>query len=97
MVPRVLFPSGISTPDYLIDGEKWDLKEISSRGKNAFYNILRKKKKQADRFIFELQGSYNEKWLNEQIESVFKSDHLKNIKEIMIYKDSDIIIIFKRK
>lgn len=97
MVPRVLYPLGISTPDYLIDGEKWDLKVVNSRGENAFYNALRKNKKQADRFIIELQNFYDEKWLNRQIDSIAQSSHYKNIKEIMIYVEREIIKAVKRK
>lgn len=96
MVPRVLNPPGIKTPDYIIDGEKWDLKVINSRGRNAFYNALRKNKKQADRFIFELKDSFEEEWLNEQINSIFASNHYRDIKEITIYSDGKIIKAMKR-
>ena len=96
MAPRVLNPPGIKTPDYIINGEKWDLKVINSRGRNAFYNTLRKNKKQADRFIFELKDSFEEEWLNEQINSIFASNHYRGIKEITIYSDGKIIKAMKR-
>lgn len=97
MVPRVLNPSGIKTPDYIIDGEKLDLKVVNSRGRNAFYNALRKNKKQADRFIFELKDEFEEEWLNEQINSIFGSNHYRGVKEIIIYSDGKIIKAIKRK
>lgn len=97
MVPRVLNPSGIKTPDYIIDGEKLDLKVVNSRGRNAFYNALRKSKKQADRFIFELKDEFEEEWLNEQINSIFASNHYRGVKEIIIYSNGKIIKAIKRK
>ena len=97
MVPRVLNPSGIKTPDYIIDGEKLDLKVVNSRGRNAFYNALRKSKKQADRFIFELKDEFEEEWLNEQINSIFGSNHYRGVKEIIIYSNGKIIKAIKRK
>lgn len=97
MVPKVLYPHGLKTPDYLIDGKKWDLKTINSRGEKAFYNALRKNKKQADKFIFELSDPYEEIWLNKQIESIFNSKHLSNIEEIAIYVDEEIIRGVRRK
>lgn len=97
MVPRVLNPPGIKTPDYIMNGEKLDLKVINSRGRNAFYNALRKNKKQADRFIFDLKDEFEEEWLNEQINSIFGSNHYRCIKEIIIYSDGKIIKAIKRK
>ncbi|MDE7478417.1 MAG: hypothetical protein K2M91_10785, partial [Lachnospiraceae bacterium] len=41
----VLYPQGIQTPDYLIDGERFDLKSFKSGGKNLIYNMVSKKKK----------------------------------------------------
>ncbi len=35
MVPRVNYPKNIPTPDYLVDGVKFDLKEISGSGKTS--------------------------------------------------------------
>lgn len=51
MVPRVSFPLGVPTPDYLIDGEKWDLKTLTGQGKNTVYDAIKKKKKQSSKFI----------------------------------------------
>lgn len=36
MVPRITFPQNIQTPDYLIDGIKFDLKTPLGNGKNTF-------------------------------------------------------------
>lgn len=96
LVPRVLSPQGVKTPDYIIDGEMWDLKTVNSRGKNAFYNSLRHSKKQADRFIMELDDDYDDHWLHEQVESIYKSYHFRNVKQLIIYVDGKIILDKKR-
>ena len=51
MIPRVVFPQGISTPDFLIDKEKYDLKTISGSGKSVLSDAIKKKKRQSSRFI----------------------------------------------
>ncbi|KPJ22885.1 CdiA C-terminal domain-containing protein [Streptococcus phocae] len=54
MVPRVNFPENVNTPDYLIDGVPFDLKEITGLGKNVIDGNLRKAKKQAPNIIFDI-------------------------------------------
>ena len=55
-VPQIMYPQGIQTPDYLINGERFDLKTFKSSGKNVFYNMIAKKKKQSPNFIFDIRG-----------------------------------------
>lgn len=45
LVPRVLNPQGISTPDYIFRDEAFDLKELSGTSKNLVYNAIAKKKR----------------------------------------------------
>ncbi|MCK1198551.1 minor capsid protein [Streptococcus uberis] len=54
IVPRVNYPENISTPDYLVDGVPFDLKEITGFGKNVIDGNLRKTKKQATNIIFDI-------------------------------------------
>lgn len=42
MIPRVNYPKDVPTPDYLVDGVKFDLKEISGSGKNVVDNTTKK-------------------------------------------------------
>lgn len=51
MVPRVTYPQGIQTPDYLIDGSKYDLKTPIGNGKNTLYGMMKSKKRQANNFV----------------------------------------------
>lgn len=98
MVPRVLYPPGIKTPDYLIDGEKWDLKTVSSKGKNVFYNLTKGKKEQADNFIFDISNiDVKDKWIEDQIKSIYNSKNREWIKSIIVTKKKIIIKAYKRK
>ena len=54
MLPRINIPEGIQTADYLFRGEKWDLKDIKSTGKNVLDNRVNGLKKQANNFIFDI-------------------------------------------
>ena len=40
LVPVVLNPQGIKTPDYILNGKKYDLKEIFGNSKNTIYNSI---------------------------------------------------------
>lgn len=98
MVPRVLNPPGIKTPDYIIGGEKWDLKKLSSNGKNVFYNLTKGKKEQADNFIFDISNiEVEDNWVKNQIKSIYDSKNRNWIKCIIVTKNKVIIRAYKRK
>ena len=42
------------TPDYLIDGERFDLKSPIGRGNNLLYGMIAKKKEQSHNFIIDI-------------------------------------------
>jgi hypothetical protein len=54
MAPRVNFPEKIPSPDYLVDGLKFDLKEISGSGKGVVDGNLRKAKQQSENVVFDV-------------------------------------------
>ena len=54
MDPKVVYPQDISTPDYLIDNKRWDLKDIFSKGNNVIDGAVKKKRKQANNFILDI-------------------------------------------
>lgn len=54
ILPRVNNPDGVSTPDYLVDGVPFDLKEITGSGKNVIDGNLRKTKKQTNNIILDI-------------------------------------------
>ena len=89
---------GISTPDYYIDEERWDLKELKGESKDAIRNAVSKKKKQADNFIIDTtECKLNEKEIMKQAEFVFSAQNTKFIKTLIIINDNQILRILKRK
>lgn len=98
MIPRVNYPQGIQTPDYLIDGERFDLKTFKSSGKNVFYNMIAKKKKQSPNFIFDVTDCpLSEEEMERQIKSLYSSQHTRFIEKIVVMKNGEVVKVYKRK
>lgn len=90
----------ISTPDYLVDGERWDLKQLKNgTSKELLRNIVHKKKKQAENFIFDITESALEKGeINRQAEAIFNQYYnTKHVKKIIIIEKEDIIRFLSKK
>ena len=97
IIPRIDNPEGIQTPDYIIDNEKYDLKQINGSGKYVIEGNLKKKKKQANNFIIDLTNSkISNEEANRQIESIYISKRYLWIDKIFIINAEKIIRIYKR-
>lgn len=97
IIPRIDNPEGIQTPDYIIDNEKYDLKQINGSGKYVIEGNLKKKKKQANNFIIDLTNSkLSNEEANRQIESIYISKRYLWIDKIFIINAEKIIRIYKR-
>ena len=97
MVPRVVFPKGVSTPDYLISNEKYDLKEPTGSGKNVLYNMVHKKKNQANNFVFDISNCpLDYETIKKQVDELYSSANTAFIDEIIIIKDGKIMKKYKR-
>lgn len=97
LVPQIMHPQGIQTPDYLVDGKRFDLKCFKSSGKNVVYNLISKKKKQSPNFIFDITDcplSLDE--IERQVIGVYSSTHTKFVDEIVVIKDGKILKVYKR-
>lgn len=97
LVPQVMFPQGIQTPDYIINGDRFDLKTITSTGKNVMYNMVSKKKTQSTNFIFDFTNcalTMNE--IERQIMSLYSSTHTRFIEKIIIMKNEEILKVYRR-
>ena len=57
IIPRINNPASIKTPDYIINKERFDLKEITGKGKYVIEGNLRKKKNQANNFIIDVTNT----------------------------------------
>ena len=97
LVPQIMYPQGIQTPDYLIDGERFDLKCFKSAGKNVIYNLISKKKNQSPNFIFDMTDcplSLEE--IERQIVGVYSSNHTRFVNEIIVMRNGKIIKVYRR-
>ena len=57
MIPRINYPKGIKTPDYIWNNESLDLKEIHSNGKNTINRAIENSKDQSNNFIVDITNS----------------------------------------
>lgn len=97
MVPRVLYPNGISTPDYMFRGKRYDLKCLSGTSKNLIYNAISKKKAQADNFILDFSTcTLGDEELFQQVEGIYSSTHTLFVNNIITVRNGKILKIFVR-
>ena len=97
-VPQIMYPQGIQTPDYLINGERFDLKTFKSSGKNVFYNMIAKKKKQSPNFIFDItECPLSAEEIERQINGLYSSHHTRFIEKIVVMKDGKLETVYMRK
>lgn len=97
-VPEVHNPNFVKTPDYLIDGVRWDLKEIEKTGKNNIDNAIAGKKEQARSFIIDVSKTImgiDEAY--SKINRIYFNKHRNWVENIILIKGDKIIDILKRK
>lgn len=98
IIPRINQPFGIKTPDYIINGEKFDLKQITGNGKYVIEGNLRKKKKQSNNFIIDLTNTEIDfEEVERQISSIYISKRFLWIDKILVIKENYILKVYKRK
>ena len=97
MVPRVTYPQGMQTPDYLIDGSKYDLKTPIGNGKNTLYGMVKSKKRQANNFVIcadKTELSTEE--IEHQIKNIYKSRNTTFVDSIILVRNRKIVKVYKR-
>lgn len=98
LIPVVLYPKEIQTPDYIINNKKFDLKQILGNGKNTLDTAISKKRKQADNFIFDISKTrMSEEEALFQIKKIYNAKNRTWVNIIVLIKDNKILKIFKRK
>lgn len=97
-VPQIVFPQGIQTPDYLIDGDRFDLKSPTGRGKNVIYGLIAKKRKQANNFIIDISDCpLSVEEIEKQIESLYTSPRVGFLEKIVLMKNNEVLKVYGRK
>lgn len=97
LVPQVVTPQLIQTPDYIIDGERFDLKSPEGEGKDLFYNMVSKKRKQAPNFVFDVTDCpLSDKEIERQIKNLYFSKHTQFIDKIVLLRDGEILKVYSR-
>ncbi len=98
MVPRILNPTGIRTPDYKINQSLYDLKTPGGKGKNTIFDAIKGSKYQADNVIMCIDKTPLQiEEVERQIEEVYESKRTDFIDEVVVLKGSEIIKVYKRK
>lgn len=97
-MPQIMYLQGMQTPDYLINGEWFDLKSPTGSGKNVLYNMVNRKNKQSPNFIFDItECPLSEEELEKQIIGLYNSRHTRFIEKIILMKNGKILKIYDRK
>ena len=96
-VPQIMYPQSIQTPDYLIDGERFDLKSPTGKSKNLLYNLVSKKREQAPNFVFDVTDCplANDE-IRRQVRMLYFSRHVRFIEKIVLIRDGEILEVYGR-
>ncbi len=98
IIPRINKPFGIKTPDYIINGEKFDLKEITGGGKYTIQGNLKGKEKQSNNFAVDVTNAkFSVEEVYRQIKNIYNSKHYLWLNKIMLIQNNNIIKVYKRK
>ena len=97
LVPRVNFPQGVPTPDYLVDGLKFDLKEITGNGKETLDKNTRKARKQAENIIFDVTKSpLTDKQIFESLSNIYRSKR-RGLDRAIVKRNDNLIFMMQKK
>lgn len=97
MIPRISFPQNIKTPDYIIDGARFDLKTPEGNSKNTIYGMVKSKKKQANNYVICADKTpLDIKEIDRQIQGLYCSQHTRFVDTVVLIKDYKIIKAYKK-
>ena len=86
--------NNVKTPDYIIDGEKWDLKTIKGSSEQALFHAVEDKEKQSHNFIFDITDSQlSASDFKLQLNRVLKRDDTWFVNKVIIKKDDEFYIL----
>lgn len=92
------YPKGIQTPDYLVDGERFDLKTLTGKGKYLLEGAISKKQRQSHNFIIDVSSSpLDLSEIYRQADSLYKSKRTGFLEKLVIIKNEEIVKVYGRK
>ncbi len=97
MAPRVNYPEKIPSPDYLVDGLKFDLKEITGEGKGTLDQNTRKAKTQAENIVYDVtKSALSDKEIERQLEEIYKFGR-RGLDVAIVKRGNRLIYVTKKK
>ena len=97
IIPRVNEPANIKTPDYIVNNQRFDLKEIEGNGKNTLDGAIKKQKRQANNFIFDItRTEMNRYEAIKQIDKIYNSKYRDWVNIIVLIDANTILKVFTK-
>ncbi|MBR1866823.1 MAG: hypothetical protein IJ801_10025 [Lachnospiraceae bacterium] len=97
LVPQIMYPLGKQTPDYLIDGERYDLKAPTGKGKYLLQGLIAKKQLQSHNFVIDItECPLDMSELERQVNDLFRSPRTSFLNTIVFIKDGKVIKVLQR-
>lgn len=97
MAPRVNFPKSIPSPDYLVNGMKFDLKEITGSGKGTIDQNTRKAKTQAENIVYDVTKSIlTDEEIKKQLEDIYKRNR-RGLETAVIKRGRSLVDVIKKR
>ncbi|CIQ79151.1 gp35 [Streptococcus pneumoniae] len=97
MAPRVNFPKSIPSPDYLVNGMKFDLKEITGSGKGTIDQNTRKAKTQAENIVYDVTKSIlADEEIKKQLEDIYKRNR-RGLETAVIKRGRSLVDVIKKR
>ncbi len=101
MLPRVNFPAGVRTPDYLFNGEGYDLKTLKGKivsGNDRIFNRVKKGKGQAQNFIIDISNAdIGDEIIEKQLKKIYESLETMFVDKVAIIRNGKIVKVVRRK
>lgn len=100
MLPRINNPKGIETPDYIWNGDYWDLKSMSEKAVSeirAVDNVIKSAKDQTTNIILDItKTKLSNENIIEQVQKIFSTSGREWVDRIMIIDNYKLIKIYQR-
>lgn len=98
IIPRVNYPLGIKTPDYIVNTERYDLKQISGSGKYVIQGNIKGKHRQSDNFVIDItKSNITTEEAIKQIKNIYGSNHYDWVNKIILSKQNELLKMYKRR